>query len=350
MEDTAKRGEKTGRYALSWIDRLTDWVDRLPGQSWLYYLGFALVLTLAQALTLWLEGAFATGALPVLGFLMGMIAFFFVLCHYLSRRACAAMATLRPALKSSEQEYGDLCHRLATLPALPTLLAGVVILGIVLLTEVISGKAYRLEALDPFPVSEDLLRFVYLACWWVFGTFIYHTVHQLREVYRIYTDHTQIRLLRQGPLYAFSGVAALSAVGLMIPPYSFAVLAAIPLTDPILLTFILPITGLALAAFVWPMLGAHRLLVKEKQRMLDEAGLRFEAAVIDLHQRMDDKNPEGMDSLNSGLASLELEREALKGIPTWPWQPETARILATAVLLPLGLWLVQYVLQAMMER
>lgn len=346
----ANDGNRIQRYTSSWIDRLADWLDRLPGQSWLYYVGFALVLFLAQALTLWLEGALVTGALPVLGFLTGMIAFFLVLGHDLNRRAGAALATLRPALKRSEQEYGELCHRLTTLPALPTLLAGVAILGIALLTEAIRGEAYRLEALDPFPISAYLLRFVYLACWWVFGTFIYHTVHQLRQIYRIYTDHTQVSLFRQGPLYAFSGVAALSAVGLTVPPYGFAVLADISLRDPILLGYILPITGLALAAFVWPMLGAHRLLIKEKQRMLDEAGLRLEAAIVDLHQRVDDRNLVGIDSLNSVIASLELERDALRGIPTWPWQPETARMLATAVLLPLGLWIVQYVLQAMLDR
>ena len=29
----------------------------------------------------------------------------------------------------------------------------------------------------------------------------------------------------------------------------------------------------------------------------------------------------------------------------WPWRPDTVRLLITALALPLGLWLIQYVLQ-----
>jgi hypothetical protein len=35
----------------------------------------------------------------------------------------------------------------------------------------------------------------------------------------------------------------------------------------------------------------------------------------------------------------------LNAISTWPWQPETLRFLVTALLLPLLLWILQYVLQ-----
>jgi hypothetical protein len=172
----------------------------------------------------------------------------------------------------------------------------------------------------------------------------------LSQIYRIYADHTHISLFKIGPLYAFSGVAALSAVGLTIPPYGFSIVAAIPLTEPTMLAIILPITGLALLAFVWPMLGAHRLLVQEKGRLLDEAAMRVEAAIVDLHHRVDQKNYEGIGELNTAIATLDLEQSTLGGIPTWPWSPETVRMLVTAVLMPLGLWIVQFVLQNIMNN
>jgi hypothetical protein len=44
---------------------------------------------------------------------------------------------------------------------------------------------------------------------------------------------------------------------------------------------------------------------------------------IDLLERMDSGELEGMTDLNMAIASLEIEQSALNRIPTWPWQPET---------------------------
>ena len=79
--------------------------------------------------------------------------------------------------------------------------------------------------------------------------------------------------------------------------------------------------------------------------MLDEVAFRFEATVGELHRRVDEGNLQGMDDLNKTMASLEIEQNLLKEIPTWPWQPETVRLLITALALPLGLWIAQYLLQ-----
>jgi hypothetical protein len=38
----------------------------------------------------------------------------------------------------------------------------------------------------------------------------------------------------------------------------------------------------------------------------------------------------------------------LERIPTWPWRPETLRLLITALVLPLGLWLAQFILQRLL--
>ena len=81
----------------------------------------------------------------------------------------------------------------------------------------------------------------------------------------------------------------------------------------------------------------------------DAASLRFEAAVRELHKRVDTGQLEGMTDLNMALASLEIEQNAIKQIPTWPWQPETVRWLATALVLPLALWLIQFVTQRMLS-
>ena len=78
--------------------------------------------------------------------------------------------------------------------------------------------------------------------------------------------------------------------------------------------------------------------------MLDQVSLRLEAAFVELHQRMDNGNLE-VDDLINVISLLETERDTLKGVSTWPWQPETLRFLVTALVLPLLLWIIQFVLQ-----
>lgn len=335
-------------YAPSWVDRFTAWVARLPGPSWSYYLGLGLVLLLVQAIVLWVEGAFPVGRVdPVHAFLAAAVSFLLALIHFLDDRAGTVLARMRPALKTTEEEYANLSYQLTTLPAVPALLAGLAALGCAFLLE-IPGEPYHLEALDPFPVSAILLRFVFLICWWVFGTLLYHTVHQLQLINRIYTQHTRINLFRVQSLYALSNLTALTAGSLAVVPYAFLFAnQAIELLReaPIVLSFYLMVTFLAVVTFVWPQLGIHRLQIAEKERLLDEANKRFEAAILELHQLVDSGQLEGMADLNLAMAGLEIERSALARIPTWPWEPEVVRLLITALALPLGLWLIQFVLQ-----
>jgi hypothetical protein len=41
------------------------------------------------------------------------------------------------------------------------------------------------------------------------------------------------------------------------------------------------------------------------------------------------------------LSSIKTELAMIEKIPTWPWQPETLRVLITALAFPLGVWLIQ---------
>jgi hypothetical protein len=348
----SESGGKPQPYAPSWVDRFTAWVGRLPGSSWPYYLGLGLALLLVQVVVLWLEGTFPIDTfLPIQGFLAGVIAFWLALLHYLDERAGAALTTLRPALKASEEEYRQLRYQVTTLPARPTLLASLAILiSFTAMEHVIQGfTPSSLDALTTSSMSGALLYFVSRLLWWIFGTFIYHTIHQLRVINRIFTRHTRVNLFRMRPLYAFSGVTALMAVSLTVVPYAWRAINPAPLSITTV-WIMLPITALALASFVWPLLGLHRLLVEEKERLLGEIALRSETAMVELLQRVDEGKLEGMADLSEAIASLEIEQNALKRIPTWPWQPETVRSLITALLLPMGLWIAQYALQRLLGQ
>ncbi|MCP4541049.1 MAG: hypothetical protein GY832_28265 [Chloroflexi bacterium] len=344
---TNKRTKREPRpYALSWINRLNTWVEQLSGPSWLYYLGLGLVLFLAQVIVLRVEGASLGVTLPMQGFIAGVIAFILALCHYLDARASTALETLRPALNTSEKEYDDLHYRLTTLPARSTVLLSLVAFLTPFLIESIGNEPYRLEALAPFPISANLFRLLYLICWGVFGTLFYHTVHQLRLINRIYTEHTRINLFRMMPLYAFASLTAFTAGSLTVIPYAFFYVNRISfMNDSGALVTVLVIQFLAIVAFVWPQLGIHRLQDAEHARLLDEINRRYETITTELHRRVDAGELQNIGDLNTAMSSLEMERQTLARISTWPWQPETVRWLVTALVLPLGLWLVQYFLQ-----
>jgi len=333
-------------YAPSWIDRFTAWVARLPGSSGSTYLGIGLVLFLVQTAVLWGEGAYPVGTfVPAHGFIAGMMPFFLALLHYLDEKAGAALTALRPALKASEKEYSELRYQLTTLPARPALLASLGGAAIIILINEKLGTPSSFEALVTFPISKALIYWMYVSAWWFFGAFVFHTVHKLRAIDRIYTRYTCVNLFRMRPLYALSGVTALTAGSLTATTYAWYALNPGMLQDPTSLRIALPISVWVLATFIWPQLGIHRLQAAEKERMLDEAHLRFEAAIVELHRRVDEGRLEGMDDLNKAIASLEIEQRTLDKIPTWPWEPEAVCLLITAVALPLGLWIIQFVLQ-----
>jgi hypothetical protein len=69
----------------------------------------------------------------------------------------------------------------------------------------------------------------------------------------------------------------------------------------------------------------------------------------EIHQHIDAGEIEEVEKLTKVISVLESQRDTLKGISTWPWQPETLQFLMTALLLPLLLWIVQFVLQQVLD-
>jgi hypothetical protein len=209
------------------------------------------------------------------------------------------------------------------------------------------GAPIGISELADSPISGPVAYGMYVLAYWMWGAMIYHTIHQLRVINHIYTDHTRINPFRVRPLYAFSTATALTAVGLTMPTYVWLAMNQL-LRDPISIGITTPVTVLALVAFVWPQLGVRRFLAAEKNQMLDALAQRFELAIIDLRQRADGRDVEGIDDSIKVLEALEIEQKALKKVSTWPWQPETVRYLVTALLLPLVLWLIQFIIERTM--
>ena len=352
-------------YPPSWINRFADWVDRLPGASAAYYVGAALLLAGLQW-SIQMTGSRSADSFNLLVAIT--IPYELGLMHYLLRTSAGSLEEFRPALRASAHEAEDLRYRLTVLPSRPALwaAAGVTVVssGFVAISYLLdrAGLASWLPggfAFPDFPAvfhiaptvpSVGLTALILIGAWWATGTYAYLMFHQLRTISLIYSRHTEIRVFRLGPLYAFSRHTLRSALGLLLLAYGlFAVAPEVILSPLGQGSWLLLITG-AVATFLFPLWGIHRHLVREKEYMLHEAGRRMEAGVAELHRRMDQNELARMDDLNKALASLEIERAALERVPSWPWERGTLRSLVAALVLPIVIWLVQQVLQPLLSR
>jgi hypothetical protein len=147
------------------------------------------------------------------------------------------------------------------------------------------------------------------------------------------------------PLYGFSNLTALTAGSLVLLPYAFLYInPEVELTNPVVLSTYLIISIIALATFLLPQLGIHRLQQEEKEYLVTEVNKRYKVTMGELLKRVDEGDFESTAVLIATMDALTNERKNIKSISTWPWQPETFRWLFTAMVLPLLLWLAQYFL------
>jgi hypothetical protein len=327
------------------VDRLGDWVDRRPGPAWVYYLLIGLVISLAETVVQWVAGTYPVGTFVTLHVVLpGLAPLFLGLMHYVDRVADRSLAAYRPALRDPLRKYRELHYRLTTMPARHAAWAGLAGIAVNSLLLFVPSLRVTMESVQiaSTPVSFGLNAIVFLLSYGVAGIFAYHTLRQLSLVSRIYTEDTRVDLLNLGPLYALSRITAATATGLIL---SYLTVLSIPATQLLKLLVGAVLAAIALATFVTPLLGVHRVLEEEKSRLLGEVGDRLRPILANLHKDVDSGKLSRIDDLSKAFASLEMERNLLEKVPTWPWEPQTVRGLIAALLLPVAVWLIQLVLQ-----
>jgi hypothetical protein len=340
-------------YPPSWVDWLTARVDRLAVPWWSFYLLWALILEVIQITILWRDGLFRSHGVDFFQFFfpVNYVLAAFVM-HALDRRAASSLERFRPALRKGARPYESLLFELTTLPRRTTVVAGLIGLAFGAFSVAIlpSGlQDYPMAGLNASPTALAFMTFTFVWTLFFWFTLIYHTIHQMRTVHRIYSRETEVDLYRLQPFYALAGLASVTALGFAIYTYPW-------LADPgvqysgdgqadlaVLLT--MPFYLWPLAIFVWPLWSAHRALARHKEAALEEAGRRRQAITVRFHGRLEHDPLDGMDEFHKALATLDLEAAALEKIPTWPWPRGMFRNLTAAFLLPVFIWLIQYVLQ-----
>lgn len=327
-------------YRASWVNALIDRVERLPGPAWAAYVLAIVPALLYLGVADWISGG-RIGELQPDGVIWALALVGSIwLIHHLDSVARRAFGEFGPMLGLAAEERDRLEYELTVIPRTPALV--ILVLAALRTAE---GFAFQpesegLASLTPgalalrFPFETILTALVLIL--------IYHTVRQLRLVGRIHAESKRINLFRPAPLYAFSRLTSQTAIGLalLVIPFGTGLTSASTALDYVTLFSISgPIIGVAVLAFFLPLLGMHGRMSAEKRRLQDEVGQRVEMLVDRLHGSVDRDDLAGADGQNKALASLIAERELVNHLSTWPWQAGTAGAVASAVLLPIVLFL-----------
>jgi len=334
-------------YAPSWPDRFFAWLERLPWPLWVSYPAlFALNVGLAHS-PVWVDRVIPAGhleptlMLPALWFVLqgGLV-------HYLDHAAAQAAERFKVGIEEHAERSEGLSTRLQTMPARPVAALSALVIVSVTLVTVTNPQAL-------YPEVESVLGRVLGALSFAVGflfapILFYHTVRQLRIVSELYSLVGSVNLFDLEPLYSLSGLTARTGMGWILVLSLNLVQNALARPFGLGFGFLLVSLGLvffsALAAFLLPLLGIHGRLAEEKSRLVRENARRLRTALNELHQRADGRMFEEFAGFKQAIEALILFNDEIKKVPTWPWQPAIVRAFASALILPLVIFVVQQVI------
>jgi hypothetical protein len=326
------------------MDRLMIGVERLPGPYGWFYVGLALLGCGLHTGVKWWEGSYSVGQLnPFHLVFSATLAYVLWLVHYLTREALGALDVLRPSTKLSDSEYSNIRYQMQNASGLRTLLGSLLGAGFGILYSLLLASRPD-SGLFGSRASLMVDSTIAIVTFFVLGGTVYRALHLLRLVIYLYGYWVQTDLLKPQPLYALSSVGARAAVAMLL--YVNAFVLAVPggLANPGVLGVYSLIVVLALMVAITPLWGAHRKLILEKRQMQEGVNERLKIAMAELYRRVDNQAMTDMDNLNKTFLSIEVSKNNIERASTWPWHPDTPRLLLTATLLPLMVWLAQRVL------
>jgi hypothetical protein len=331
-------------YSPSWLNRLNDWIDRMPGSAGFYYLAGFLILGIAVTIVSWTLGVIPVGRLEPKSFVYGIYPIYFVaLMHYLDGYAKSALERFRPALAMDDTAYRRIEYDLTTVPAKGAWIATILAVVPGILITLSDQSAPLIRSGHPLGLAVMGIPTIFtIACLLILA---YHTIRQLRMVSHIHTLATLINPFHAGPVYAFSELTARTGIGLIFFACFILLLSTPAPSDLFAYLSIISIVAVAVAAFVLPLRGMHQRLVKEKSQLETRINDGVEVAHEELQEHLRARNFANVDDLDKVLSSLLSLREVARKLSTWPWQTETLRGFLSALFIPILIWIITTVLE-----
>lgn len=333
-------------YGPSWANVVASWLERLPGPAWTAYVGAMALGILLSAVEASGETTVRTSDTLAITYYGALPCAVLWLMHSLDRTAGRALSTVGPLLQMDDAESAAMHYRLTIAPARPSALLALFAFALTPVGYILDPAASGVVGLTGQGLFfryawESLVTAVFLVL-------IYHTIRQLRLIAQIHDGIGRIDVFDQGPLYAFSQLTSRTALGLilLLAPSLFLLPSSADVSYVVIaVAWYAGAVLIAALAFVLPLRGMHDRLVTEKRRLQGEVGRRLTSTVKAIHVAVDAEDGGAIEARNRALSTLIAERELVNRIPTWPWSTGALTGFLSAVLLPIGLWLVTRALE-----
>jgi predicted PurR-regulated permease PerM len=103
--------------------------------------------------------------------------------------------------------------------------------------------------------------------------------------------------------------------------------------------------GLILLVFYLPLSGAHRRLVSEKDRLLQNVASNIATILARIHSAaFEQQDYQEVGGMRNVLSALREEQQAIQELSTWPWRRGTFTGLLSALFLPVVLLLIREII------
>lgn len=335
-------------YKISWVDRLTAWIEGLPIPIWLFYVLLYLVAALSLNFASWINGDLPWGAPSLIQLYNGIwLPLALSVIHNTDRVADKAIRRFAPLVRKKAKPLEDIRLRMTHMPAVPVMWISALAVAILLVGAIQDPTMVVYETGDGpiHPLAWLLSALFGITSYSLAPVMIYHAVRQLNLVTKAYELIDEVNVFHQQPLYAFSGLTMRTALLLVVQVYITYLGERIydPSSTEDLINFALSVViiPLSLVIFALPLWGIHQRLADAKAGVLEENSTHIASTRGKLYTAIDHQKFSDVTGFDGAMSSLYKEREQLKAITTWPWAAGAFRNFLSAVLLPMVLWLLQ---------
>jgi hypothetical protein len=324
------------------VDRLLALPLRLPGIAVIWWGAVFVLMTVVPASLLWATGAQPVGVVDSRLWVAALLAAYGVaLKNVLEGTARRAFREFMPAL-GAEHDLVELESALVSVPdrlAIPAVAAVELIITIGYFSDP-NETAHILSR----PLVEQAV--ILVTNWLSIAITGVLLISILRQLWAVSALHrlAVVDVFDPGPAHAFARLTSATAIGIVL--YTALVLAD-PAAASDTILFAAQAGALLLvaaAAFGLPLRGMHARLAAEKATLLRAVNGRIKVTSGRVHAAVDaDERPAGA-GLHDTFASLIAERELIGKLSTWPWSAGTIRGVASALIVPIVVWMITRVL------
>ncbi len=316
-------------------------IVRLPIPYWITYFMLFLLQSFIFHLLAWSDGwldpyAFSPIILLFPLWLWGPLA----IMTYLDSISQDALASFKPLLEFSDEEFQQLKDEFSTMPAKNVTISSLFWVAVYILVTYLSWDTFYIG----YGLGTLLIVTTVIAGLFSFSigsVFYYHSLRQLRLVNRTVKMVGHFNLFHLEPVYTFSRVTARTGIAWVLLLSLTLLMFPIQIsTMPTLVMYCIQIV-LAIAAFVLPLWTVHQRLTVEKRRLVAKLNHHVEATLAKLHLDLEKDQLDEVSKFKDALEALNAEREILNKIPTWPWPTGVLTGFLSAIVLPVALFLLQ---------